>query len=469
MTARHSIRAASRSGERDAWTIDSQRAPNVGELLVVAREKKGVTLERAERDTKIRARHLAALENGNAADLPAPVYAKGFLRNYALYLGLDPDEMVMRWRSEQALPRPSQRIAVEPPPQPIVAPRRGLLFTPGVVAAAILTLVVIAFLGYVGLQLVRFSQNPEVVLEGSSIIELAADVRTLELRGGGTPLALVTVRGADQLVRTTTADERGRWSVELPVTRGRNDFTVVARDPETGRETPPLPVIASVAVEASPTPKAPRVTAEPGSSGPPVRSTDPAVAGSDASGSAVLALSEPAVKAIAAEGKVRIVGATDGQAVLVSAQPVGGQVDRSADVPEPVTLDVDEGGAFEGRMRLAEGRWEVTVETLEPGGRLPGVVSRVVVARYEGLVVKISTVDRQARIRVTADGVPGETFLLAPGETSTFRATSEIIIRTGNPRATFVTSNGRVLGAMGTGPGAKTWLLEKGKSPVRVD
>ena len=67
------------------------RRAGVGDLLHAAREKKGVDLYRAERDTKIRARHLAALEDGDYSELPGSVYTKGFLRNYALYLGLDPD------------------------------------------------------------------------------------------------------------------------------------------------------------------------------------------------------------------------------------------------------------------------------------------------------------------------------------------------------------------------------------------
>ena len=57
-------------------------------------------LYRAERDTKIRLRYLAALEDGDWAELPAPVYTKGFLRNYAIYLGLEPDDIVDRWRDE---------------------------------------------------------------------------------------------------------------------------------------------------------------------------------------------------------------------------------------------------------------------------------------------------------------------------------------------------------------------------------
>ncbi|HXI45159.1 MAG TPA: helix-turn-helix transcriptional regulator, partial [Candidatus Acidoferrales bacterium] len=65
--------------------------PSLPDRLAAARERKGVDLGRAERDTKIRARYLGALERGDYRDLPGAVYTRGFLRNYAIYLGLDPD------------------------------------------------------------------------------------------------------------------------------------------------------------------------------------------------------------------------------------------------------------------------------------------------------------------------------------------------------------------------------------------
>src|SRR3954453_3272083 len=75
--------------------------PSLPERLAAARERKGVDLSRAERDTKIRARYLGALERGDYKDLPGAVYTKGFLRNYALYLGLDPEDVLIQWRQER--------------------------------------------------------------------------------------------------------------------------------------------------------------------------------------------------------------------------------------------------------------------------------------------------------------------------------------------------------------------------------
>ncbi len=66
----------------------------LGETLQRARLARGVTLEEAERTTRISRRYLEALENENFGLLPAPVYARGFLRTYARYLGLEPSDLL---------------------------------------------------------------------------------------------------------------------------------------------------------------------------------------------------------------------------------------------------------------------------------------------------------------------------------------------------------------------------------------
>ncbi|MEE8346611.1 MAG: helix-turn-helix domain-containing protein [Dehalococcoidia bacterium] len=62
----------------------------LGETLQRARQARGITVEDAERATRIPRRYLEALEQENYSILPAPVYARGFLRSYSGYLGLDP-------------------------------------------------------------------------------------------------------------------------------------------------------------------------------------------------------------------------------------------------------------------------------------------------------------------------------------------------------------------------------------------
>ena len=61
----------------------------IGSALRSARERRGLELGEVERETRIRERYLAALEQEQFELLPARAYAKGFLRVYADFLGLD--------------------------------------------------------------------------------------------------------------------------------------------------------------------------------------------------------------------------------------------------------------------------------------------------------------------------------------------------------------------------------------------
>lgn len=63
------------------------------------RLRQGWSLEEVEEETKIRKYYLEALENGNYRVLPPPVYASGFVKRYAILLGLDEKEMVAEFRA----------------------------------------------------------------------------------------------------------------------------------------------------------------------------------------------------------------------------------------------------------------------------------------------------------------------------------------------------------------------------------
>lgn len=72
----------------------------LGELLKEARQNKGVSLEEIEEELKIRKKYLQALEEEDFSIMPAEVYVRGFLRNYAIYLGLEPEEVRALYKGE---------------------------------------------------------------------------------------------------------------------------------------------------------------------------------------------------------------------------------------------------------------------------------------------------------------------------------------------------------------------------------
>lgn len=73
---------------------------SLGAQLKAAREQKHVSVGRAAQDTRISATHLENLESGHFHLLPGGVYNRAFLKMYSVYLGLDPQVMLDRYKAE---------------------------------------------------------------------------------------------------------------------------------------------------------------------------------------------------------------------------------------------------------------------------------------------------------------------------------------------------------------------------------
>jgi cytoskeletal protein RodZ len=67
---------------------------NIGDTLRAAREVEGLTLEQVERQMRIRAKYLHALESERFDQLPGEAYGRTFLREYARLLGIEPTPLV---------------------------------------------------------------------------------------------------------------------------------------------------------------------------------------------------------------------------------------------------------------------------------------------------------------------------------------------------------------------------------------
>ena len=74
----------------------------IGQLLRETREGQGSDLNRVATALRIRAPYLEAIEEGRYENLPGAVYALGFVRTYAIHLGLDGEEAVRRFKLEAA-------------------------------------------------------------------------------------------------------------------------------------------------------------------------------------------------------------------------------------------------------------------------------------------------------------------------------------------------------------------------------
>lgn len=90
------------SSKREFNFIDFGEIPagsEIGAILRERREAMGVSIEEVEAATRIRPKYLAAMESDEWHLLPGEIVGRGFLRNYAAYLDLEPEEMLSRRNS----------------------------------------------------------------------------------------------------------------------------------------------------------------------------------------------------------------------------------------------------------------------------------------------------------------------------------------------------------------------------------
>jgi Helix-turn-helix domain/RodZ C-terminal domain len=117
----------------------------IGSSLREARQRSGLDFHQAEQAVKIRAKYLRALEEEDFDVLPAQTYVKGFLRNYADFLGLDGqlyvDEYASRFVVDEYAPRRARRVKVRRQPYPRVERNIVLVALAGI---AVVTALIIA-------------------------------------------------------------------------------------------------------------------------------------------------------------------------------------------------------------------------------------------------------------------------------------------------------------------------------------
>ena len=77
---------------------------SVGEALREAREAQGMTLDEVSTWLRLMRRQLEAMESDDFESLGQPVFARGFVRNYARLLGLDADALLSRMEGAPAAP-----------------------------------------------------------------------------------------------------------------------------------------------------------------------------------------------------------------------------------------------------------------------------------------------------------------------------------------------------------------------------
>lgn len=187
--------------------------PELGKSLSEARVARGLTLEDCERDTRISKRYLDALEREDWRIFPAPVYSRAFLRTYAQYLSLDPQELMRKMQASVEEPA-----SIKPLPEIRPTPATGAMNWP--LAGGVLVILLVA-----GLFVWISSRGGE---DGSPPSASNGTVTTGEGLGGGP----VTGRPVGEVAKGVVPDLSG-VSIDAALdalTQAQLDYVVVETD-----------------------------------------------------------------------------------------------------------------------------------------------------------------------------------------------------------------------------------------------
>lgn len=147
--------------------------PQLGERFRAAREARGASLSDVADQIRIRSVYLSAIEDGHWDAIGAPVYIRGFLRTYARYLRLDPEEAVAEFNA--TLPEPPAPSTDGPPARTRGSGRSGLLL--------------IWIAGTVAVLLVAFVVYNELTLRSQQAVAMASATPTVAALASPSPPA----------------------------------------------------------------------------------------------------------------------------------------------------------------------------------------------------------------------------------------------------------------------------------------
>ncbi len=179
----------------------------IGQRLKGQRELLGLTLEDVERHTHIRMHYVRALEAGNLGGLPSPVQGKGMLNNYAAFLGLDPESLLLRFadglqaglaarQPERTAARPEENTS--PPARPSTLRR---LFSADFIVGGVVVLALLALVVWGTLRVSALRAAQQAVPTPASISDILLDTpvagtSATPTLAGGTPTPGMETPGA---------------------------------------------------------------------------------------------------------------------------------------------------------------------------------------------------------------------------------------------------------------------------------
>jgi cytoskeletal protein RodZ len=190
---------------------------DIGQRLKRHRELLGLSIEDVERHTHLRQRYLVALEAGDLESLPSPVQGRGMLNNYASFLGLDPEPLLLRFAEglqAQLAVRQATRPVPTRPVQTVAQPPGSVrrLVSAETLLAVVVVLFLVGFVIWGAVRIFTMQAEQEPVPTAPSIAEVLLSAPT----STATSPPLAPTPTVPPLPQTTSAAETPQAIAVLP-------------------------------------------------------------------------------------------------------------------------------------------------------------------------------------------------------------------------------------------------------------
>lgn len=199
----------------------------VGEILKKEREKKGYSLSHIEKKIRVREKFLAAIEENNWGIFSSKIYVSGVIKNYALFLGVDPEKVLAFFRRDYA--RREEVTFRKKVASRHLIPQTKLYATVG------LGLLILGFVSYFAYQVNMFISPPKVKMLQPQT-NTFKKVKQVEVIGKTEKEAVITIFN-DQIFQNNDGIfiyeytlKPGKNSLSIEVTGANGKKTIVKKE-----------------------------------------------------------------------------------------------------------------------------------------------------------------------------------------------------------------------------------------------
>ncbi|MCJ7792839.1 MAG: helix-turn-helix domain-containing protein [Candidatus Marinimicrobia bacterium] len=186
-----------------------------GQILKEKREERTLELDQVAQETKIRKEFLKAIEKNDYSSLPSVITSKGFIRNYAQFLGLDPERLVAVFKRD---------FRQDKEPKPFFPLKKDLSkefkWNPKKTLILVVVLFVFGLFVYLGFQYRNLVGRPDLRIDSPSDNQTVTEEQIL-LSGRTDPDNAVSVNGD-----LTQLSPQGEFSYRLRLNEGENKIVI---------------------------------------------------------------------------------------------------------------------------------------------------------------------------------------------------------------------------------------------------